>query len=539
MGCVRIRPRGNELFDLFAVPAQGGDVINLTATDSVSEASAYWSPTGKLLAFERKPKDRPATDIAILDWSTRSIRQLTHEETQDHSWEMIAWSANGRLVYANRCTLDDCSAWSIDVNSGAAQELTPHVGAVRISLTAVSPDGRWMAVTSNAVDGRPQAALFDPVKRRYKWLRPSPWETHASEFSPDGRHLVWMLNADGRCDVFIYDLASGVSRRIKLPPGFNWIPSDGRIFSRDGHILVRHQASNTPLDYWIADISGDARQLTHSSLASLEPTRLPAAQLVHYRSFDGTVISAYLWLPFNLQRNGHAAGVVLPHGGPVGQTIDTFNRTATALASRGYVCIAPNVRGSTGYGMAFQKANLGDLGGADLQDLVCASRFLVATGYVDAGRIGITGGSYGGYLTLMALGKTPQLWRAGVDEYGIFSWTSILRNEDPALQEYDKALLGDPIRDKEKYDSASPITYIKQISAPLLVLHGDNDVRVPKEESEQAVAMISAQHGTVEAHYYPAEGHGFSKRENQIDALERTVGWFDRYLGTGLGFVPR
>jgi dipeptidyl aminopeptidase/acylaminoacyl peptidase len=326
------------------------------------------------------------------------------------------------------------------------------------------------------------------------------------------------------------DLVSRKDTKIELPPGDNWLPSDGRIFSRDGRVLVKHQASNTPGDYWIIGRDGTSKQLTKSGLASLNPSNLPEAHLVSYKSFDGTTISAFLWLPFNLQRDGRAPAVVLPHGGPVGQTIDDFNRTAAALSSRGYVCIAPNVRGSTGYGMAFQKANVKDLGGGDLQDEVYATKFLVATGYVDIKKIGIAGGSYGGYMTLMALAKTPNVWSAGVDSFGIVNWFTTLKNEDAFLQEYDKALLGDPIQDRKLYETQSPITFIKQVKAPLLVLQGDNDIRVPKEESEQVVALIKAQHGTVEAHYYANEGHGFSKRENQIDALGRTVDWLDRYL---------
>jgi len=292
---------------------------------------------------------------------------------------------------------------------------------------------------------------------------------------------------------------------------------------------VSHQASNTPADYWIVG-SDKPLQLTRSALASLDPAALPAAQLVHYRSLDGTVISAFAWIPFNLRRDGTAPGVVLPHGGPTGQTLDTFDRTATALASRGYVCIAPNVRGSTGYGIAFQKANVKDLGGGDLQDEVHAARFLAATGYVDVKKIGITGGSYGGYMTLMAIGKTPDVWAAGVEQYGIINWFTMLQHEDPFLQQYEKTLLGDPVKDKNIYDAASPISFIVHARAPLLVLQGDNDIRVPKEEAEQVVASIKAHGGIVDAHFYAAEGHGFSKRENQIDALERTVAWFDRYL---------
>lgn len=201
-----------------------------------------------------------------------------------------------------------------------------------------------------------------------------------------------------------------------------------------------------------------------------------------------------------------------------------------ALASRGYVVIAPNVRGSTGYGIDFQRANYQDLGGGDLQDEVYAATFLQATGYVDRKKIGITGGSYGGFMTLMAIGKTPDVWAAGVEEYGIINWMTMLQHEDPSSQQYEKSLLGDPVKDRAVYDAASPITYIHAVKAPLLVLQGDNDPRVPKEEAAQIVELLKKDGKTVDAHYYANEGHGFSKRENQIDAIRRTVEWFDKYL---------
>jgi dipeptidyl aminopeptidase/acylaminoacyl peptidase len=272
------------------------------------------------------------------------------------------------------------------------------------------------------------------------------------------------------------------------------------------------------------------RQLTYSAVASLRADDIPQSQIVHYKSFDGTMISAFLWLPFNLKRNGTAPAIVLPHGGPTGQTVDNFSRTANALATRGYICIAPNVRGSTGYGRKFEQANIKDLGGGDLQDEVYATKFLIATGYADPHKIGITGGSYGGYMTLMAIGKTPAIWAAAVEEFGIINWLTMLQHEDPGLQEYEKGLLGDPVADRKIYDQASPITYIRNARAPLLVLQGENDIRVPKEEAEQVVEILKKEGRTVDVHYYPEEGHGFSKRENQIDATKRIVAWFDRYL---------
>jgi len=210
--------------------------------------------------------------------------------------------------------------------------------------------------------------------------------------------------------------------------------------------------------------------------------------------------------------------------------VDYWNTDVTALVSRGYICIAPNVRGSTGYGMEFQKANYQDLGGGDLQDEVFATKFLIATGYVDARKVGITGGSYGGFMTLMAIGKAPEVWAAAVALYGIIDWKTMLKHSDPMLQEYVKSLLGDPERDREVYERTSPIKYLGNARAPLLVLQGENDPRVPKEEAQQVADLLTKAGKVVDVKYYEGEGHGFAKRENQIDAITRTVAWLDKYL---------
>ena len=183
-------------------------------------------------------------------------------------------------------------------------------------------------------------------------------------------------------------------------------------------------------------------------IASLNSAPRPPSQIVSYKSFDGKTISALLWVPFNLNRDGSNPALVLPHGGPTGQSQDYWSPRIAAFVSRGYICIAPNVRGSTGYGIEFQKANYKDLGGGDLQDEVYAARFLEATGYVNPKKIGITGGSYGGFMTLMAIGRSPDVWAAGVELYGIINWMTMLQHEDAMLQEYEKSLLGDPVKDR-------------------------------------------------------------------------------------------
>ena len=138
----------------------------------------------------------------------------------------------------------------------------------------------------------------------------------------------------------------------------------------------------------------------------------------------------------------------------------------------------------------------------------------------------------------MAIGKTPDTWAAAVEQYGIIDWYTMLQHEDPFLQEYEKSLLGDPVKDKAVYEATSPIHYIRNEKAPLLILQGENDIRVPKEEAEQVYDILKKEGRTVDVHYYPAEGHGFAKRENQIDALRRVVAWFDKYLRGGTSASP-
>jgi len=332
--------------------------------------------------------------------------------------------------------------------------------------------------------------------------------------------------------VYEVDIATLRAEKLPLKAGINALAATQGSYAPDGNrLLLSHESSAEPVDFWVYDtVSGRNMQLTHTAIASLGSAVMPEAQIVHYKSFDGLTISALMWMPFNLRRDGSHPALVLPHGGPTWQMKDYWSPDIAALVSRGYVCIAPNVRGSTGYGMTFQRANYQDLGGGDLQDTVYAANFLKETGYVDPKKIGITGGSYGGYMTMMALAKTPDLWAAGVEVVGPFDWFSMLKHADPSIAQYIRSLLGDPVKDADIYRKTAPITYIRDVKAPLLVLQGDNDPRIPKEEALQVVDRLKKDGKVVDAHFYADEGHGFAKRENQIDATRRTLEWFDRYL---------
>jgi len=528
---------GNEMWDLYVVPSDGGEVANLTRTPDVREEGPLWSPDGKTIAFSQKPKDATIYNVALLDWQSRSIHKLTNETTKTYSWNPVAWSSDGRYLFANRSEVSgvpEGEVYRIEVASGKLENLTPHQGKVLYAASSLSPDGATLLISSNEKSGYQNVAALEVATRKLNWITDTKWEANSGNFSPDNKTFTYVINEDGRTDAYVFSKTAR-AQKIAMPEGLNYFSGNPTAYSPDGsRLLVTHQSSTQPADLWVYDLATrNSTRLTFSAIASLTNTPLPESQIVHYKTFDGKTISALMWIPFNLKRDGSNPALVLPHGGPTGQMVDYWNPDITAGVSRGYICIAPNVRGSTGYGLEFQKANYQDLGGGDLQDEVYAAKFLEATGYVDPKKIGITGGSYGGFMTLMAIGKTPEHWAAAVNIFGVLDWKTMMQHSDPLLQEYIKSLLGDPTKDAKVYEDTAPIKYLGNTRAPLLVLQGENDIRVPKEESDQVVELLKKQGKTVDVHYYPQEGHGFAKRENQIDSLRRTVEWFDKYLKPG------
>jgi dipeptidyl aminopeptidase/acylaminoacyl peptidase len=522
---------GDEMYDLYTVAVVGGEPRNLTNTDQTSEIGPLFSNDGKWLAFGNKEKKDPGTNVAVMEWSTGKVRLLTHEADPKAAWSTEAWSPDGRYLYATRQVgLEDADVYRIDVTSGAAEKLTSHAAKALVRVSEVSPDGKTLLLSSNEKGGYENVALFDLATKKMRWVTDTQWEAFPGGFSPTGEMFTYTLNADGRTTIEFVDVKTLKSSDRGLPAGLNSDAGSPSAFRQDGSFLFWHQDSTHAPNLYVLNVGGAVTQITHAESPVLTGAVLPGSQLVTYKSFDGRMISAFLWVPFNLKRDGTAPVVVMPHGGPTGQTVDSFNPRAILLVSRGYVVIAPNVRGSTGYGMEFQKANYKDLGGADLKDEIAGVDFLKTTGFVDVKKVGIWGGSYGGFMTLMAIGKTPEVWAAAVDEYGILNWYTMLEHEDASLQEYEKTLLGDPVKDRAVYEATSPLKYIRDERAPLLVLQGERDIRVPKEEAEQVVAILKKDGRTVDAVYYPEEGHGFIKREHQVDELTRSVGWFDKYL---------
>ena len=523
---------GGEIYDLFAIPAGGGEPRNLTGSVNTNETHAVFSPDGATLALMSRERTSASANIAVMAWPDGKVRLLTHEADPKASWTMVCWSPDGRFLFANRKvgSYEDSAAYRIDVATGKTEDLTPHEGKETVEASDVSPDGKTLLLSSSRKYGSANVALLDLDTRKWRWVTDTHWVATSGGFAPGGKAFTYEVNADGRKTVMFVDAATLHASDRSIPEGFNKPGATPGSFAADGSYLLSHEDSTHIANLYWASAQGKLKQITHNESAGFAAAVLPRTRLITYRSFDGTMISAYAWIPFNLKRDGTAAAVVLPHGGPTSQWYDTFNPHAVLLASRGFLVIAPNVRGSQGYGITFQQLNFQDLGGGDLKDEIAGLDFLKATGYVDSKKVGIWGNSYGGFMALMAISKYPDLWAAAVDEYGIINWLNIAEHSAPYLQQYVRSILGDPVKDKAAYEASSPLKYIDNEHTPLLVLQGAKDVRVPKEEAEQAVALLKARGRVVDSTIYPEEGHGFLKREHKLDELTRAVEWLERYL---------
>jgi dipeptidyl aminopeptidase/acylaminoacyl peptidase len=522
---------GNEYYDVYRVPVNGGAVENLTNTAERSESGLLPAPGGDLVALSTKLKSEGQSNLAVMDGAGK-VRNLTAEKDPAYSWSPAAWIDGGKAIIANRGSVDSTvsEVWRVDVASGAATMLLGKAKTI-YAASGATPDGAVLAVTTDEGTGQPHAGAYTVATKKWAWLPKTPWEETSDIVTPDGKAMFVRTNNDGRSTLSRVELSTMAKTDLALDPGRASIPGLTAISPDGKRMFVTRSGADSPTMLYAYDLGANkAVPVVPLAMASLSPATLPKSQIVTYKSFDGTLISAVVTMPFNLKRDGSNPAIVIPHGGPTSQSQDGFSRYATAFATRGYVVIQPNFRGSTGYGKAFQEANFQDLGGGDLKDTVAAKTFLVQSGYVNDKKVGIFGGSYGGFMSLMAIGRTPDEFAAAVQWFGIINWRTMYRDQDELLKAYQRSLLGTPEKDGAVYDAASPLTYMKAAKAPLLTIQGENDIRVPRGQAQEVHDLLKAKGNVVETIFYPEEGHGFQKRENQLDSLRRTIGWFDKYL---------
>jgi dipeptidyl aminopeptidase/acylaminoacyl peptidase len=517
---------GNEQWDIFLVSPKTGEVVNLTTTKEISEESPTWAPDGKQLVYLAKPKSGSSHEVELIDVYSRHVKHLTQNTPAGRTNANPIFSRDGKLVVYTQTNVNgtDADIYLLDLASGKASNLTSHTGEQTFAAADVSLDSKTILLTSNSRNGYDNVGLLDIATRKVEWLTEDKWETQAGNFSPDGTSLNWTANVEGNTNIYLYDRASKRAEMLPLGAGVNDIAGNPTGYSADGsRLLYHHNGPTAPNDLWSYDLKSKAtQQVTHSLMAGVRTTDMVEPYLVHYPSRDGKwTISAFAYIPNNIPRNGKFPAIVWIHGGPTGQYVNSFNRAVQYLVNQGYLVIAPNFRGSTGYGKEFMKANYRDEGGGDLADVVDAAEWISKSGFVDKKKLISMGGSYGGYMTMMALTKFPDMWGAGVSIVPYTNWFTELATEDPEIRAYDISIMGDPVENKALYEDRSPINFVDRIKAPLLLIAGGNDVRDPRGETEQVAAAIKKNGGFVQVKIYENEGHQFSRIENQIDEWQR------------------
>ncbi|HEX5271519.1 MAG TPA: S9 family peptidase, partial [Gemmataceae bacterium] len=423
----------------------------------------------------------------------------------------------------------------IDAETGAKVVIAPPVKGTVVWPGAFSPDGKSLAVIAPNADGFDQLAVLKLGDRpgEPRFVGPGEWDVSEPRWTRDG---LWFLRNEG-----------GATSLCLLPsPDAKWetvLPARGmaHTLSTDAagrRLALLREDVTRPADAWLMDAAPETgsradtlRQVTFSLLGGVKPEELSPGEMVTYESFDGKKIHA-LFIKSRAPRLGSPPpAIVYVHGGPNAQQTLSFDPFAQLLAEQGFAVIAPNYRGSTGYGRAFEDANNKDWGGGDLKDLLAAVKHFGTRGDIDAKRVGITGGSYGGYMTLMALAKAPDAFAAGAEFYGMPDLVMDYLLSKSRFGDWYETEMGNPKRDAALFRERSPLPYLDDIKAPLLIFQGANDTNVPKAESDLLAAVLKELRKSFEYVVYDDEGHGFTRRKNVLDSSKRTAAFFVKHLG--------
>jgi dipeptidyl aminopeptidase/acylaminoacyl peptidase len=352
--------------------------------------------------------------------------------------------------------------------------------------------------------------------------------------TPDGARLAIVVNEDGYGRIEVYEVTADarLGARIALdamPAGVASTPA----WRPDGSALAfTFEGPKHVPDVWVAETAtGALRRLTHSETRGLPLEAMPEPEVIRYRTFDGREIPAFYYRPPGAPRDGSLACMVLVHGGPEMQSRPAlwgrYSAPHYLLARGDLALLVPNVRGSTGYGKEYSHADDVEKRMDSVADLLAALDWLAASGDVDPARVGVMGGSYGGFMVLAAITEAPDRWAAAIDLFGIANFETFLENTGAWRRKHRSREYGE---DPAFLRSISPIHKADRIRAPLLVFQGDHDVRVPPEESEQIVQTVLRNEGIVEYVVYPEEGHGFQKRHHRLDLAERVIRFAEQHL---------
>ncbi len=522
---------GDEQHDLWLLQLETGEAVQLTATPGAQEIPIEFSPDDAWLSFLSTRDGQLNLYKVRRDGS--EVTPLTRFDTPvEQGGE---WSPDGSYLIAAANETSDPHNFDVYLvpadGSGPRQVFSSGAGTFDFP-TDWSADGRSIALTSDA-GGSQRAGVLDLNKGTVRWLSDGRVEESSRTFSRDGRRLLTIRNRDAVLRPVLYELDSGVGIEPALPPAASVTGGD---FALGGSALVlRYSCDAERGTLALYELErAELRTLLAPHYGSIEPSVFVSAEDIYYPSFDGLHIHALLYRPHDVEEHEQIPAIVMPHGGPTWQYFHAFDPYVQFLVNEGYAVLSPNVRGSTGYGVEFRDMARHDWGGADLQDIVAGRRYLATRSFVDPERIAIFGGSYGGFMTYIAVTKEPEAWQAGVAWVGVSDLAAAYEESMPHYKYFLQEQMGDPVENADLWADRSAANFAHRMQAKLLIVHGVNDPRCPISQArifrDRLLAAGKQEGRDFEYVELSDEGHGSADQEQRLRAFRLVADFLQRTL---------
>jgi dipeptidyl aminopeptidase/acylaminoacyl peptidase len=531
---------GNEINHLY-VKNLDGSIVDLIS-DSTSKAGfAGWSFDQKKMYYVSNSRDKNFFDLYRIDISTAKEGQVypsTSVYKNVKGLNVSAISNDDRYItLSETITTANSNMYLLDTQSGNLKLLSKHEGDIQYSPQYFSPDGKQLIYLTDEGSEFSYVASYDIETGQKKKIEEAPWDIMYSWLSRTGKYRIVAINNDARTEMKIYDSSGQLIQIPDLPAGDI---TDVNISNSEKLMSFYISSSQSPSNLFVYNFETKTlKQLTNTMSKEIDPDDLVAGEVIRFESYDGLKIPCLLYKPKGIAEGEKVPALLWIHGGPGGQTRLGYSSVIQHLVNHGYAILAVNNRGSSGYGKSFYAADDKKHGDVDLKDCVESKKFLATCSYIDMDKVGIIGGSYGGYMTMAALAFTPEEFKVGVNLFGVTNWLRTLKSTPPWWASFRTALfteLGDPTTaDSVALYNKSPLFFADKITKPFIVLQGSNDPRVLKVESDEIVEAAKKNGVPVEYVIFEDEGHGFVKKENNIEASERILQFLDQYLkGTAL-----
>lgn len=520
---------GNEIYHLY-VREKDGTIKDITPEPQARASFNGWSRDLKSLYFTSNKRDKKFVDLYEMDIKTYESKLIFKNE---QGFGGMGLSNDKRYVACVKTdTNHNSDVFLYDTKTKELKNITKHEGNIANSPHGFSDDSKTLFIKTDENHEFAYIKSYDLATGKTAEVVKRNWGVSFMGFSWNETYRVVGVNNDGKTVLEILDTKNNKSVEIKgLPAGD--IKSVG--FSRSEKLMAFYLGSSrSPSNLYVFNIAdGTHKKLSDSLNPEMNIDHLVKAEVVRFKSFDGMEIPGIYYKPLHIKKGEKIPAVVWVHGGPGGQSRIGYSSILQYLVNHGYAVLAINNRGSSGYGKTFYKADDRKHGEDDLMDCVYAKKFFKSTGYIDENKIGIMGGSYGGYMVLAALAYQPEEFNVGVDIFGVSNWVRTLKSIPAWWESFRKALyieLGNPETDLEYLKKISPLFHADKINKPLMVLQGANDPRVLKVESDEIVAAVKKKGIPCEYLVFDDEGHGFRKKKNQIKAYKAVLKFLDKYL---------